>query len=193
MGGSGVFRKDDVLSIIHDLRNTLKTNQSLDESNKLYKRLLWSAIAFCFLLLSGMFGLSYAVAALTKNSQVSASANLMSLDGKSLIATDATANLYKLGPHPTGDDNSVYCVPTDEAVTMTEQALSGRNVLLELGDYGGENTQAVVEELSARGAVKLESTGEQGKTCFPAPELGEQMYLCVDFDAPCTPTMDTAE
>jgi hypothetical protein len=60
--GNGHFSKDEVVSIILDLKETKRTNEALDASKKLFKRLFIGAVMLCLLLLSGVFGLRYAVA-----------------------------------------------------------------------------------------------------------------------------------
>jgi hypothetical protein len=179
--GNGRFSKDEVVSIILDLKDTQRTNESLDASKKLFKRLFIGAAVLCVLLLSGMFGLSYAVAVLTANTEVKSDGTLMSKDGTAFIATDSTANVYEM--HKT-DGN--YCMTDEEAAVIREQALSGRNVLVQFNEFEGNH--AFVEQLSASGA---DIDDESQRVCFKAPELGEDKYLCMMPSESCPTTYST--
>jgi hypothetical protein len=173
--GNGHFSKDEVVSIILDLKATKMTNEALDASKKLFKRLFIGAAVLCALLLSGMFGLSYAVAVLTANTEVKSDGTLMSKGGTAFIATDSTANVYEMY-----NTDGNYCMTEEEAAIIKEQALSGRNVLVQFNEFDGN--QAFVEHLSASGAY---IDDESQSVCFPAPELGADKYLCMKPSENC--------
>jgi hypothetical protein len=123
-----------------------------------------------------MFALSYVVAVLTANTEVKSDGTLMSKGGTTFIATDSTANVYEM--HNT-DGN--YCMTDEEAAIIKEQALSGRNVLVQFNEFDGN--QAFVEHLSASGAY---IDDESQRVCFQAPELGADKYLCMKPSENCT-------
>jgi hypothetical protein len=166
-----------VVSIVLDLKETRRTNESLDSSNKLFKRLFIGAAVLCVLLLSGMFGLSYAVAVLTANTEVKSDGTLVSKGGTAFIATDSTANFYEM--HKT-DGN--YCMTQEEAMAIKYQVLSGRNVIVQFDEFDGNH--AFVEQLTASGA---NIDDESQSACFKAPGLGPDKYLCMHPSEICIP------
>jgi hypothetical protein len=175
--GNGRFSKDEVVSIILDLKETKRTNETLDTSNRLFKRLFIGAVVLCIFLLSGMCFISYAVAVLTANTKVNSDGTLMSKDGTAFIATDNTANLYELQKT---DGN--YCMTEDEAMAIKNQALSGRNILVQFDEFDGNH--ALMEQLRATGAL---IDDEAQEVCFQAPELGPDKHLCMIPSDSCIP------
>ena len=121
---NGHFSKDEVVQIITDLKDQAKTAEMPDAARLLYKRLFIGACVLCALLLAGMFGLSYAVAVLTANTNVNSKGTMTAAGNpNALIATDSSANVYHTIKH-----NGNYCIPPGESAVIIEQALSGRNV-----------------------------------------------------------------
>lgn len=170
--GNGSFSKDEVVAIILDLREAMSSNERLGQSNKFFKRLLIAAFFFCVLLLTSMFGLSYAVAALTANTDVN-NGVMYTRDGNEVIATDSTASHFSVGANSQG----VYCLDGQEAWDLQTKALSGRNVLLEWGDSNSIH----IEQIQANGA-----TIEDGKTCFYAQDLKRSICI-VEMEDGCEP------
>jgi hypothetical protein len=116
-----------------------------------------------------MFGLSYAVAVLTANTEVKSDGTLMSKGGTAFIATDSRANIYEMIK---ADGN--YCMTQEEAMAIKYQVLSGRNVLVQLDNF--DSNHAVVEQLTASGAG---IDDESQSAYFKAPGLGTDKYLCM--------------
>jgi hypothetical protein len=175
--GNGHFSKDEVVSIIHDLKETKRTNQALNASNKFFKRLFITAAVVSVLLLSLMFGLSYAVAVLTAKTEVKSDGTLVSKSGTAFIATDSSANFYEMQKT---DGN--YCMTQEEAMEIKDQALSGRNVIVQFNEFDGN--RAFVEQLTASGA---DIDDESQTVCFKAPELGADKHFCMRPSDSCIP------
>jgi hypothetical protein len=167
--GDGSFSKSEVVAIILDLRETIKANESLGASNKFFKRLLIASFIFCALLLTSMFGLSYAVAAITANTEVQSDGTMLSRGGASVIATASVASKYDFGRN----DNGQYCIPPEEMQAITEQVFSGRDVLVELGEF--TENHKLVEQLQAAGADVNEASGA---VCFWVGGA-EQRKMCL--------------
>jgi hypothetical protein len=155
--GDRCFSQADVVAIVLDLRETMKANETLASSNKLFKRLLIASFVFCTLLLTSVFGLSYAVAAISANTEVQSDGTMLSRGGASVIATDSAASKYDFGRN----DDGLYCVPPEEMKAITEQVFSGRNVLVEFGEM--TENHKLVEQLQASGADLNEASGA---VCF---------------------------
>jgi hypothetical protein len=171
--GDGCFSKADVVAIVLDLRETMRANDTLVSSNKLFKRLLIAVFVFCTLLLTSVFGLSYAVAAISANTEIQSDGTMLSRGGASVIATASAASKYDFGRN----DDGQYCVTPEEMQAITEQVFSGRNVLLELGEF--TENHRLVEQLQATGADLDEASGavcfwvggaEQRKVCLMRAE-----------------------
>jgi hypothetical protein len=171
--GDGSFSKAKVVAIILDLRETKRANESLGASNRFFKRLLIATFIFCALLFTSMFGLSYAVAAITANTEVQSDGTMLSRGGASVIATASIASKYDSGRN----DNGQYCIPPEEMQSITEQVFSGRTVLVELSEF--TENHRLVEQLQASGADLDEASGglcfrgggaEQHKMCFARTE-----------------------
>jgi hypothetical protein len=88
-----------------------------------------------------MFGLSYAVAALTANTELQSDGTLVSKGTTTAIATDSRANLYVINKSEAG-----YCLTAAESFTIRDSVLAGRQVLFESSD--GESNTNVVEQLT---------------------------------------------
>jgi hypothetical protein len=151
--GDGSFSKDEVVTIILDLRESMMANETLGASNKLFKRLLIASFIFCALLLTSMFGLSYTVAVITANTEVRSDGTLLSKGGTSVIATASAASKFDLGRN----DDGKYCIPSEETQAIMEQVFSGRNVLVEFSEF--TENHKLVEQLQANGADIDEATG----------------------------------
>jgi hypothetical protein len=170
--GDGSFSKDEVVAIILDLREAIKSNEDLNASSKIFKRLLVAAVVFCVLLLASMAGLSYAVAALTAITEVQSDGTLVSKGTTTAIATDSRADLYGVNKSEAG-----YCLSAQEAFTIRDSVLAGRQVLVEANDE--ETNTHVVEQLIASGAV----IGDE-KFCFSTPE--STTPFCLTRSDECT-------
>jgi len=141
--GNGSFSKDEVVAIILDLREAMQSNEMLGASNKMFKRMLIAAVSFCVLLLTSMFGLSYAVAALTAKINVDSNGVMTTVDGSSIVKTDSTAFNYQAEKL----EDDVYCLSAAEQQTILNQLKSGSNVLVEREGYNG--TQSHIQQLSS--------------------------------------------
>jgi len=153
--GDGAFSKDEVVSIIIDLRQEHVDNDKLSATNKLYKRLLCTAIVLCFLLLAGMFALSYAVAALTAKTDVRSDGTMVAIGTDIPVATDSRAEIHIL---PRTEDG-LFCITSDEIELMHFEILNGRDVVLDQEDSSAGT--GMVTKLSG-GSVSV--NGEE--TCF---------------------------
>lgn len=141
--GNGSFSKDEVVAIILDLRETVQSNEVLGASNKMFKRMLMGAVCFCILLLTSMFGLSYAVAALTAKINVDSNGVMTTVDGSTIVKTDSTAFTYTAEKTESG----AHCLTVAEREELLGQIMSGSKVLLERLDVNG--TQKQVQQLSS--------------------------------------------
>jgi len=164
--GNGSFSKDEVAAIIMDLREAMRSNQELGSSNKLFKRLLIASCVFCVLLLASMFGLSYAVAALTAKTDVDSSGALTKAGSSEHVSTDARAEVHIVNYNADGN----LCVTMDEINAMVEEVHSGKNVMMET--INGGNT--TVNQISGNGMTIYET--ENGPVpCF---DLGNGKAQC---------------
>jgi hypothetical protein len=173
--GDGVFDKDEVVAIISDLRGAMKSNKQLDASSRLFKRLFIAAVFFCVLLLTAMVGISYTVAILTANTEVRSDGTLLAKGTTTAIATDTFANLYRINKSEAG-----YCLTAEEAFTIRDSVLAGRQVLVETNDE--ESNTHVVEQFIASGAVIDDDAEEY---CFHTPESSTTPICLVRSDE-CT-------
>jgi len=165
--GNGSFSKDEVVAIILDLREAVQSNEMLGASNKMFKRMLIVAVAFCVLLLTSMFGLSYAVAALTAKINVDSNGVMTTVDGSSVVKTDSTAFNHKTEK----GDNGYYCTTAAEANEIVSKLSSGSKVLLEFPLDGVNGTSKEVYELSSSTVVY----NEDGSICFVS---GNGQQIC---------------
>jgi hypothetical protein len=171
--GDGVFDKDEVVAIISDLRGAMKSNEQLDASSKLFKRLFMVAV-FCVLLLTVMVNISYAVTILTANTEVRSDGTLLAKGTTTAIATDTSANIYGINKSEAG-----YCLSAAEAFTIRDSVLAGRQVLVETNDE--DSNTHVVEQLIASGAV---IDDEAEKYCFHTRE--STTPICLTRSDECT-------
>jgi len=182
--GNGSFSKDEVVAIILDLREAMHSNEMLGASNKMFKRMLLVAVGFCVLLLTSMFGLSYAVAALTAKINVDSNGVMTTVDGTAIVKTDSTAFTYQA----VKGDGDYHCLTATEKEALMQQLMSGSSVLLERDDLNG--TQKQVEKLSSStiqmqqdGSVCL--TSSSGSTVCMVPDEGacgidrRRMQACI--------------
>lgn len=170
--GDGSFSKDEVVAIIIDLREAMQSNEILGHTNKLFKRLLIAATMFCVLLLTSMFGLSYAVAALTAKTDVQSNGLMTTSDGKSVIATDSSATKYST----TIGESGFACMDKLEVEDMLNNVELGRSVLFETSSVNGSHT--VLDHMT--GSVDIDTN--TGNLCFMAVS-GEA--LCLELVAEC--------
>eukprot|EP00339_Tiarina_fusa_P002086 CAMPEP_0117027100 /NCGR_PEP_ID=MMETSP0472-20121206/19848_1 /TAXON_ID=693140 ORGANISM="Tiarina fusus, Strain LIS" /NCGR_SAMPLE_ID=MMETSP0472 /ASSEMBLY_ACC=CAM_ASM_000603 /LENGTH=313 /DNA_ID=CAMNT_0004734267 /DNA_START=74 /DNA_END=1015 /DNA_ORIENTATION=- len=152
--GNGSFSKDEVVAIILDLRETMRANENLGHYNKLFKRLLIAACGFCVLLLAAMFGLSYAVAALTAKTEVDSTGALVATGSHNAVAVNSRAEIHVI-PRT---DEGYFCTTWDEIDLMRFEITNGRNVVLDRTGFDGAED---VTKLSG-GAVTVDAE----KTCF---------------------------
>jgi hypothetical protein len=172
--GNSVFGKDEVVAIIHDLRGVMKSNEQLDASSRLFKRLFMVAVFVCVLLLTSLVAMSYAFAALSTNTQVRSDGALLAKGTTTAIATATSAKLYAINKSEAG-----YCLTAEEAFTIRDSVLAGRQVLVETNDE--ESNTRLVEQLIASGAVI--DDGAQ-KYCFSTPERSTP--ICLTRSVECT-------
>lgn len=164
--GNGTFDKDEVLNIVNDLRSEFQSNERLRESNLLLKRLLIGAVVFFLLMVASIFGLSFAVASLTKETSVDGKGQLYTADGSTAIATNARADLFVVeNILETGG-----CTTMDAMDAIKEAVLDGHNVVVQ-GNLDDGSFQ--LEQLSSSGAIYNEETG---MACFPMPEKPDKLY-----------------
>jgi hypothetical protein len=172
--GDGEFDRNEVVAIIRDLRGATKSNEQLDASRRLFKR-LFKATAFCsVLLLTSMLGISYAVAVLTASTQVQSDGTLLAKGTTTTIATDSRANRYGINKSEAG-----YCLSAEEVFTIRDSVLAGRQVLVETNDE--ESNTHSVEQLIPSGAV-LDDEAE--KYCFYT--RGITTPICLTRSVECT-------
>ena len=154
--GNGIFSKHEVVSIISDLRKEMENNQLLTESKNMFKKVLLLLVVFCILLAASMFGLSYAVAAMTRNTVVLSDGTLVSSDDKHVtIATDSHAIIHILPQNDdedqTQDDGNdtpaavsgrptFSCLSNEEALAMRDEIQGGRDVFIQYSIYDNDNT-----------------------------------------------------
>jgi hypothetical protein len=158
--GNGSFSKDEVVAIILDLREAMQSNEMLGQSNKLFKRLLMAAILFCILLLTSMFGLSYAVAALTAKMDVNSAGLLTTIDGKSVVATDSTAQVFVF---ERDEEFSTNCISSTEAHALFQRVASGRNTVLRVD--GVNDTHTLYEPVTGS-SMDVDLNNGVETTCF---------------------------
>jgi len=103
-----------------------------------------------------MFGLSYAVAALTAKINVDSNGVMTTVDGTAIVKTDSTAFSYQAAK-VNGD---VHCLTGSEREAILNQLMSGSSVLLERDDLNG--TQKQVEKLSSS-TIQYQ---QDGSVCF---------------------------
>jgi hypothetical protein len=174
--GTGVFSKEEAVLVIMDLREELRQQEELKTTNVFYRRLLLSAVVFSLFLLVSMFGLSYAVAALTAKTEVRGG-TLKAKGSETIIATDSRVATFVVGDKVA---NATYCLTKAEAVAIQEQVFSGRTVLVEFKDVDGTSTSPFLQ-LSASGS---NYTDEHGRACYFALQTGKK--YCLTDNAQCS-------
>jgi hypothetical protein len=174
--GTGVFSKEEAVLVIMDLRDELRQEEELRTTNIFYRRLLISAVILSLFLLASMFGLSYAVAALTAKTEVRGG-TLMAKGSETIIATDSRATTFVLGDKIA---NATYCLTEAEAVAIQEQVFSGRTVIVEFKDVDGTSASPFLQ-LSASGS---DFTDEPGRACYFALQTGKK--YCLTENAQCS-------
>jgi len=112
------------------------------------KRALIGAIVFGTLLLSSLFGLSFAVASLSNVTTVDEMGTLLSKADLQPIATDSRSMNHAV---MAGVEQNSYCILESEVDLIKEEVLSGKNVVLELFEDETEDN-LLAEQLSASGA-----------------------------------------
>jgi hypothetical protein len=189
--GDGSFSKEEVASLIKDLQTQGRANADLAMANKILKRILIGAIIFFLLLVASIFGLTFAVANLTKETTIdTTSGTLYAKDSEVIVATNSRADVFQAESFDFGD-----CILTSDVVNIKENILKGTNVVLQRNPYTGKNVS--LEQLTASGA-QLEQdvtpTGDiivdrDGKVCFHLPDsLPGQPPYCITKvgpDHPC--------
>jgi hypothetical protein len=138
--GDGSFSKDEVVAIILDLRDSMRSNENLEVYNKLFKRLLFVALGFCVLMLASMFGLSYGVAALTAKTEVNSGGALVATGSHNAVSTNSRAEAHVVNMNADGK----YCVTLDEAEIMRMEVATGRNVMLDQTDLDGTGKATLI-------------------------------------------------
>ena len=162
--GDGAFSKDEVVSIIIDLKQEHIDNDRLSATNKLYKRLLATAVVLCALLLAGMFALSYAVAVLTAKTDVTSDGTLVAIGTNTPVATDSRADVRVFEK-----TDGVLCITNDEAMLMLLETAHGKGVIVEGVDADG--TQQTVQ-MNGVGSY----TRSDGSICWMLSEGKEVCY-----------------
>jgi hypothetical protein len=165
--GDGTFSKTEVMNIIVDLKKQFQANADLAASNRMMKLMLMGAVIFFFLLVGALFGVSIAVASLTKETTV-ANGLLYNKDGSAVVATDSHAEVYQVESFDFGD-----CISVVDIETIKSHIQEGKNVLLQKNADDGANHELKV--ISASGATFNDETGV---ACFPYPQNNTQV-LCL--------------
>jgi hypothetical protein len=175
--GDGAFSKDEVMNIVTDLKKEFHKNETLMMSNLLLKKMLIGGVIFFFLLVGSIFGLSFAVASLTRETTVdSSSGALYNKDGTKVVATDSRAELHLVISYDFGD-----CISPSSIELMKRQVQEGKNVIVETTTIDGSSHK--LEVLSPSGATFDEETG---KACFPMPERPGTMYCIIPDGGACS-------
>jgi hypothetical protein len=174
--GDGAFSKDEVMNIITDLKKEFHKNETLMMSNLLLKRLLIGGVIFFFLLVGSIFGLSFAVASLTRETSIdSSSGTLFNKDGTMVVATDSRAELHLVTSYDFGD-----CISPSAFEDIKVQVQEGKNVMVEQVTHDGSSHK--LELLSPSGATFDDETG---RACFTLPETPEIMYCLTPDGGAC--------
>jgi hypothetical protein len=155
--GNGYFSKEEVTAIIGDLQEQFHENEQLLLSNKLLKQLLCGAVVFFFLLVASIFGLTFAVVSLTKETSVNFNTGTMyTSDGSTVISTNSHADLHQA----VSIEGGAACLTMASIEAIKTQVLEGRNVVVQ--SWNGNTFE--LDQLSPSGAIYDEDTGV---TCIP--------------------------
>lgn len=174
--GGDHFSKSEVLAIIVDLREAMQKNSILGTSIKNFKRGLLAVTIFTLLLFVSVFGLSYSVAVLTRNTDVRSDGIMTTLDGSAIIATDSFASVVSVN----ANENGVHCLDDETVSNVISSVSSGRSVLLKLGAVGEANKELTIG-LHADG---LDIDEEAGKFCIWNTVTKRQE--CIESDDRCS-------
>ena len=198
--GDGSFSKEEVAELIKDLQAQNRANADLAMANKILKRILIGAIIFFFLLVASIFGLSFAVAQLSKDTAVDMSSGVMYAKGSGgggdgnagvIVATNSRSDVFHAESYDFGD-----CLLVSDFVSIKENVLKGTNVVLQRNAMTGRNI--TLEQLAATGATMEQDvdpeTGDiifddEGKICFFLPDKPNNEPYCmtkVGPDHPCS-------
>mmetsp|Transcript_56966 Transcript_56966/g.138783 ORF Transcript_56966/g.138783 Transcript_56966/m.138783 type:complete len:332 (-) Transcript_56966:1452-2447(-) len=197
--GDGSFSKEEVAELIKDLQAQARVNTDLAMANKILKRILIGAIVFFFLLVASIFGLSFAVAQLSKDTAVDMSSGAMYAKGSGgndgntgvIVATNSRADVFHAESYEFGD-----CLLVSDFVSIKENVLKGTNVVLQRNAMTGRNI--TLEQLAATGATMEQDvdseTGDiifddEGTICFFLPDKPNNEPYCmtkVGPDHPCS-------
>jgi len=172
--GNGSFTKYEVVEIILDLRREIESNAALGRTNKFLRQAICAAVVFCLILMSSIFGLTYAVAALTAKLDVDASTGVMTTpDGKHVVVTDSFS--YKA---VTSHDEltGTHCLASAELGDLIGRVVNGNGVNLEMVGTGVNGTEAEVQKLTG----SLQFT--EGSICFMASNGKE---ICAEPSDDC--------
>ena len=172
--GEGHFTKNEVLNIITDLKKSSYHNNELTASNKMMKKMLYGAVVFFFLLVGSLFGVSIAVAVLTKETSVQ-DGTLYNKDGSAIIATDSRADKYDVDTFDFGD-----CLTAGTVETIKSHVEEGKNVIVSRHHVDG--TSHELEMLTASGAIYNDQTGV---ACYPLPERPDKLYCVFPHSEVC--------
>ena len=197
--GDGSFSKEEVAELIKDLQAQNRANADLAMANKILKRILIGAIIFFFLLVASIFGLSFAVAQLSKDTAVDMSSGALYAKGSGggdgntgvIVATNSRADVFHAESYDFGD-----CLLVSDFVSIKENVLKGTNVVLQRNAMTGRNI--TLEQLAATGATMEQDvdpeTGDiifndEGTICFFLPDKPNNEPYCmtkVGPDHPCS-------
>mmetsp|Transcript_56965 Transcript_56965/g.138780 ORF Transcript_56965/g.138780 Transcript_56965/m.138780 type:complete len:283 (-) Transcript_56965:107-955(-) len=197
--GDGSFSKEEVADLIKDLQAQARVNADLAMANKILKRILIGAIVFFFLLVASIFGLSFAVAQLSKDTAVDMSSGAMYVKGSGgndgntgvIVATNSRADVFHAESYEFGD-----CLLVSDFLSIKENVLKGTNVVLQRNSMTGRNI--TLEQLAATGATMEQDvdseTGDiifddEGTICFFLPDKPNNEPYCmtkVGPDHPCS-------
>ena len=167
--GDGKFSKNEVIKIVTDLQQQFRENEELVLSNKMLKKLLMVAVIFFLLTVLSIFGLSFAVALLTKETSIDASNNnaLTNKDGSAIVSTNSRMDIFDSSSFEDFD-----CIAADSAAVIKEHLLGGQNVAMKRNkDDGGYQ----IENLQSSGMTYNETSGV---VCTPLPE-NPGMAICM--------------
>jgi hypothetical protein len=135
------------------------------------------AVIFFLLTVLSIFGLSFAVAVLTKETSVDASNNnaLTNKDGSAIVSTNSRTDMF--------DSNSFEgfdCMSADAVAVIKDHLLGGQNVAVqrikEDGDYQVENLQ--------NSGMTYNKTS--GVVCVPLPEQPGMAYCMYPNEGSCS-------
>ena len=174
--GQGYFTKKDVAGIVCDLQEQFRKNEELHLSNRMLKKLLVAAIIFFFLLVASIFGLSFAVASLTKELSVNVNqigAALTTTDG-TIVSTDSRADVYQSEEVEEGVD----CISTEAVEAIKQNVVGGKNVMMQR--FGMDGTGFQLASLAAGGAHYDE---ELDLYCYPIPGSTTGDAYCISPQA----------